>query len=96
MRDHTESVELYFDPKEVSYKQLLEVFWNDHTPTSSRSVQYCSAIWYHSEEQKALAEQTKAEQQKKYKKPVTTRIEPTGTFTRAEEYHQRYLFGKGF
>lgn len=96
MKDHTESVELYFDPNEVSYAKLLQIFWSEHRPITKRSVQYCSAIWYHNEDQKALAEKTKAEQEKVYKKSVTTRIEPATTFTRAEEYHQKYLFGKGF
>jgi peptide-methionine (S)-S-oxide reductase len=93
---HAESVEVTFDPAKVSYKQLLDVFWQIHDPTQGNrqgwdmGSNYRSAIFYHSPEQKAEAEASLKEEQPKHKKPITTEITAAPTFWRAEEYHQKY------
>lgn len=94
---HAEAVEIEFDPRAVSYERLLELFWFVHDPTQVNcqgndiGEQYRSAIFYHSDEQKAPAEASKAEAQKKYDQPIATVIELASTFYPAEAYHQRYL-----
>lgn len=100
---HAEVVEVEFDPAVVSYQQLLDVFWSNHNPTTLNRQgpdvgdQYRSVIFYHSPEQKAAAEASKAQQDKsgRFKNPIVTFIEPAPTFYRAEEYHQRYLEKRG-
>lgn len=95
---HAEAVEVTYDPAVVSYNQLLQVFWNCHDPTQLNrqgpdfGTQYRSVIFFHTPEQKAAAEASKAELEaaNRFKRPVATRIEPAATFWRAEEYHQRY------
>src|SRR3989344_2915773 len=94
---HAEAVEIEFDPKKITYKQILELFWNCHDPTQinrqgpDEGTQYRSAIFYHSDEQKKEAEASKAAHQKKLRKPIATEIVPASTFYRAEEYHQKYF-----
>ncbi len=96
---HAEVVDLQFDPKIVSYSELLDLFWKKHNPTTLNrqgwdlGSQYRSAIFYHSEEQRLQAEQSKAalEASGAYADPVVTEIVPAATFWRAEEYHQQYL-----
>ncbi len=98
---HAEAVEVTFDPSKVSYKQLLDKFWRMHDPTTLNrqgpdvGTQYRSAIFPTTLEQKAQAEESKAEVQKSFGKPVVTSIEPTATFWRAEDYHQRYFERRG-
>jgi len=97
---HAESVRLTFDPSVVSYRDLLEVFWQIHDPTTLNrqgpdvGSQYRSVIFYHSEAQKQQAEASLQEQQQsrffRYR-TIVTAIEPASTFYRAEEYHQHYL-----
>ena len=95
---HTEAVEVTFDPAKVSYDKLLDVFWVNHDPTV-KDRQFCDAgsqyrpeIFYHSEEQKRLAEASKAkwEKQKPFRQPILTPITPASEFYPAEEYHQDY------
>ena len=96
---HAEVVQIEFDPSEVSYDQLLDVFWSNHNPTTLNrqgpdvGTQYRSVIFYHSPEQQAAAEASKERlnQSGRFKNPVVTFIQPAPTFYRAEEYHQRYL-----
>jgi peptide-methionine (S)-S-oxide reductase len=96
---HAEVVEVEFDPDQVAYEQLLDVFWSNHNPTTRDrqgpdvGSQYRSVVFYHSPEQKAAAEAKKAELEKsgKFRQPIVTQIEPAPAFYRAEEYHQRYL-----
>ena len=83
--DHTETVEIHYEPKQTSYRDLLKIFWDKHNPTSCNSRQYMSAIFYHNEEQKKLAEETKETQQKKLPKKIQTRIAEAETFYDAEE-----------
>lgn len=96
---HAEVVEVEFDPNEVAYEKLLDVFWANHDPTTRDrqgpdiGSQYRSVVFYHSPEQKSAAEAKKAELDKsgKFRRPIVTQIEAAPTFYRAEEYHQRYL-----
>ena len=100
---HAEAVEVLFDPKIISYEKLLDVYWNSHDPTTPNrqgpdvGTQYRSAIFYHDEEQRKIAEKSKAllERSKKFKNPVVTEIVKAGPFYRAEEYHQKYLMKRG-
>ena len=96
---HAEVVEVGFDPAEVGYETLLDIFWNNHDPTTPNRQgpdvgdQYRSVVFYHSPEQKAAAEAKKAELDKsgRFQRPIVTQIEPAPAFYRAEEYHQQYL-----
>ena len=100
---HAEVVEVEYDPAQVSYEQLLSVFWDNHDPTQlnrqgpDTGTQYRSAIFYHTEEQRRAAEESKQqrEQSGRHKRPVVTEITPASTFYRAEEYHQQYLAKRG-
>jgi peptide-methionine (S)-S-oxide reductase len=100
---HAEVVEVEFDPTQVSYEQLLDVFWANHDPTTLNrqgpdvGAQYRSVIFTYSPEQKATAEQSKAEMGAggRFRRPIVTQIEPAPKFHRAEEYHQRYLEKRG-
>ncbi len=100
---HAEAIEITFDPAKVPYATLVSLFFKMHDPTQVNrqgpdfGTQYRSAIFYHSPEQKAAAEASKAALDKsgKYKKPIATQILPAGTFYRAEEYHQRYFEKNG-
>ena len=83
--DHTETIEVVFDPKQTDYRTMLKMFWENHNSTQCASRQYMSAIFYHSPDQKRLAEETKAEKQKQLSKPIVTKIEAAGTFYAAEE-----------
>lgn len=95
---HAEVVQIDLDPSQVSYENLLELFWSIHDPTTPNrqgpdaGAQYRSVIFFHNPEQRALAEASKERRQKsgRYKKPIVTEIVPAGEFYRAEEYHQRY------
>lgn len=83
--DHTETVDLEFDPSVVSYEELLNKFWKSHNPCSQRGTQYMSAIFYHGTKQKMLAEQTREEQQKNHVSPIVTKIIQAGPFYNAEK-----------
>jgi peptide-methionine (S)-S-oxide reductase len=101
---HPEAVEVEYDPDEISFEDLLNVFWSNHNPTTLNSqgpdvgIQYRSAIFYHDETQKEIAEKSKQElgQSGKFDKPVVTEIVPAPTFYKAEEYHQKYFKKHGF
>ncbi len=100
---HAEALEITFDPAVITYKKLVELFWRVHNPTQANrqgpdvGTQYRSSIFYHSPEQKEIAEKSKAAlaASGKYKKPIATEIVPAATFYRAEEYHQRYFEKNG-
>ena len=95
---HAEAIQITFDPTRISYGELLDVFWKQIDPTDDggsfvdRGSQYRSAIFYHDDEQKRLAEQSKRqlEQSGKYEEPIVTEIVPYTRFWKAEEYHQDY------
>jgi len=91
MGDHSESVLVEYDPARVSYEELLEVFWSSHDPGSKAwSRQYRNALFYHNEEQKRLALESKKRIAEEYGITVETDVEPAGTFYPAENYHQKY------
>ncbi len=81
--DHTETVDIDYDPSVTSYSELLDMFWKNHDPTAKCKRQYMSAIFYHDEEQQKLAETTKSELSKT--KKIATQILKAGDFTVAEE-----------
>jgi methionine-S-sulfoxide reductase len=95
---HAESVEVLFDPARIAYEKLLDVFWHNIDPTTPDrqfvdvGSQYRTAIFYHSEEQKRLAEESKRklDASGRFGKPIVTEIAPAGKFYAAEEYHQDY------
>ena len=89
--DHTETLQVDYDPSKISYAQLLELFWEEHDPTSrSWSPQYKAVVFAHDEEQKRLAEESRARIAKKLGKAVHTEVLPYGRFYVAEDYHQKY------
>ncbi len=96
---HAETVQIEFDPKKVSYSELLDLFFKHHDPTQLNrqgpdvGYSYRSVIFYHGDKQKELAEDKIAElsKAKKFKNPVVTQIVPARTFWHAEQYHQQYL-----
>lgn len=100
---HAEAVEVEYDPDEISYQELLDVFWNNHNPTTLNrqgpdvGIQYRSAIFYHNDEQKETAEKSKENLEKsgRFDNPVVTEIVPAPTFYKAEEYHQKYFQKNG-
>lgn len=100
---HAEAVQVEYDPSEVSYEDLLEVFWSVHDPTTLNrqgpdvGAQYRSAIFFHSPEQQAAARvsRDKLEGSGRYRNPIVTEIAPASAFYRAEEHHQRYLEKRG-
>ena len=93
---HAEVAQIRFDPTKVSYGELLDIFWKIHDPTSFNrqggdvGTQYRSVIFYHSDEQKKTAEQSRDEDQKKLLDPIVTEIMPASEFYEAEGYHQDY------
>jgi peptide-methionine (S)-S-oxide reductase len=93
---HAEVIQIEFDPKETSYEKILEAFWDAHDPTTlnrqgaDSGTQYRSIILYNSDAQKAAAEISKAEAQKRFDKPIVTEIVPLKHFYKAEGYHQDY------
>ena len=101
---HAEAVEVDYDPDEISFEELLKIFWENHNPTTLNrqgpdvGIQYRSAIFYHDEKQKEIAENSKQtlEQLGKYDLPIVTEIIPAPIFYKAEEYHQKYFKKHGF
>jgi len=91
MGDHTETVQLDYDPAKITYRELLDVFWTGHDPTRRNWYrQYASIIFFHTEEQQKQAEETKARVAKERRSPIHTEIVPYRGFTLAENYHQKH------
>ena len=89
--DHSETIQIDYDPTRLSYRKLLSIFWQSHDPTSPAwSRQYMSAIFYHNDEQRMLALETRALEEKRRNKRIQTEIVPFGKFYLAEDYHQKY------
>jgi len=89
--DHSETIQIDYDPAQISYAELLEVFWTSHTPTSRPwSRQYMSIIFYHNDEQKRLAEETLGREASRAGAEIFTEIVPHTEFYLAEGYHQKY------
>jgi peptide-methionine (S)-S-oxide reductase len=88
---HSETIQIDYDPSKISYEELLDVFWDSHSPTQpSISTQYKSIIFYHDEEQRALAEESRAQYSDRLGQEIVTEIRPLDTFHLAEFYHQKY------
>ena len=98
---HAEVVEVEYDPEQVSFETLVELFWKCHDPTTLNrqgpdvGTQYRSAIFYHSPEQQQAAEASRTAAQERIPRPIATEISAASTFYRAEEYHQQYLEKRG-
>jgi peptide-methionine (S)-S-oxide reductase len=98
---HAEVVQVEFDPDEVSYDELLDVFWSVHDPTQMNrqgpdiGSNYRSVIFFDSPEQEEMAIESKARAQARFDRPIATEISPASDFWRAEEYHQQYLVKRG-
>jgi peptide-methionine (S)-S-oxide reductase len=100
---HAEAVQVEYDPSVVTYDRLLDVFWENHDPTTLNrqgpdvGTQYRSAIFYHTPEQKRAAEESKLrlEASGKLRRPIVTEITEASAFYPAEDYHQRYLEKRG-
>jgi len=93
---HAETVQILYDPGKVSYQQLLEVYWHNVDPLTPNAQfcdhgeQYRTAIFYHDDEQRRLAEQSKNELAGRFRQPIVTQIVPASVFYPAEEYHQSF------
>ncbi len=100
---HAEVVQVEYDPEAVSYDDLLNVFWENHDPTTLNrqgpdiGTQYRSVVFFHTPEQEVAARASKERLEKsgRFKRPIVTQIEPAAEFWRAEEYHQQYLEKRG-
>ncbi len=99
---HAEVVEVSYDPAQVSYEELLNVFWSNHNPTSLNrqgpdiGTQYRTVIFFHTPKQEKAAVASKEKLQKTgYKSPIVTQIVPAAIFWKAEDYHQQYLGKRG-
>jgi peptide-methionine (S)-S-oxide reductase len=98
---HAETVEVRFDPAEVSYRKLVDTFWRIHDPTTPNrqgwdvGSQYRSAIFVHDAEQASLAAESRDREQASVVKPIVTEITPAGPFYAAEDYHQQYFEKQG-
>jgi peptide-methionine (S)-S-oxide reductase len=96
--DHAEVIQISFDPNYISYEELLNVFWHAHDPTTLNKqgadvgTQYRSAIFYHNDAQKSIAEASKEQTDNSdlWQDPIVTEISPINEFNKAEEYHQDY------
>jgi peptide-methionine (S)-S-oxide reductase len=96
---HAEAVEVEYDPNEISYDELLEIFWNNHDPTSLNrqgpdvGIQYRSSIFFHDESQKQTAQKSKEklDSSGKFSKSIVTEIVSSPEFYKAEDYHQKYF-----
>ena len=103
---HVEAVEVDYDPQEVSYEELLKIFWSNHNPTTLNrqgpdiGKQYRSAVFFHTPEQKKMAVEMKGKLNpialEKFHGDIVTEIKPASDFYRAEEYHQQYLDKSNF
>ena len=96
---HAEAVQVEYNPDEISFEELLDVFWKNHNPTTLNrqgpdvGIQYRSAIFYHDEKQKETAENSKQTLNSSgiFDNPIITQIVPAPIFYEAEEYHQKYF-----
>jgi len=94
MGDHTETVEITYNPNTITYEELLQFFWKNHNPFTKNRRQYMSAIFCYGEEQLTKAKLSMVEIQKQYSQPICTVIQLAKEFYIAEDYHQKYLLRK--
>lgn len=91
LSNHSETIQIEYDPSKITYTDLLKVFWESHLPTHvSYSSQYASIIFYHNEEQMKLAIESKEQEEARLGQELYTRIIPYTEFYLAEDYHQKY------
>ena len=91
MGDHSETIQIDYDPDQISYRELLNIFWKSHNPTRRAwRRQYMSAIFYHNATQKKIALETMAQEEKQRGQKIHTEILPSVKFYLAEDYHQKY------
>ena len=91
MGNHSETIQIDYDPERITYEELLDVFWKSHNPVSrSVSSQYGSVVFYHDDEQRRLAEKTKEREETERGRRLPTEVVPYTEFWRAEDYHQKY------
>jgi peptide-methionine (S)-S-oxide reductase len=89
--DHTETVQVDYDPELITYDQLLDIFWKSHKPTGwTTSRQYMKAVFYHNDQQRELALASKTALEQKNGSTVKTEVVPIRSFTMAEDYHQKF------
>ena len=92
MGDHTETVQVDYDPQRITYAKLLDIFWKYHNPArQSRSRQYMNAIFFHNETQRRQTLASKTAVERKTGHSIKTEVIPVRSFTMAEEYHQKYI-----
>ena len=92
--DHSETLEIDFDPEVICYSDILTLFWDSHDAVKDRNYkgrQYLSLLFYHNSEQQKIADQVKSKWEKKYNKQIQTEILPYTHFYRAEDHHQKYF-----
>jgi len=100
---HAEAVQVEYDPNQVTYEELLKIFWNNHNPTTLNrqgpdiGIQYRSAIFFHNVEQEKAAKESKENLEKsgQFDTSIVTQIVRAPTFYKAEDYHQRYFEKQG-
>ena len=89
--NHSETIQIDYDPTQITYEELLDVFWNNHNPASRWfSRQYAGSVFVHDEEQRKVAEETKAREAEERGRAIHTEIADYTRFWRAEDYHQKY------
>lgn len=89
--DHTESIQIVFDPEVISYEELIKLFWASHNPVvESYSRQYASIVFFHNEEQETIARETRDALSRELRAEIKTGLRPYENFTSAEAYHQKY------
>jgi methionine-S-sulfoxide reductase len=89
--NHSETIQIDYDPTQITYEELFDVFWSNHNPTSrSFSRQYAAIAFVHDEEQRKVAEETKAREAEERGRAIHTEITDYTRFWRAEDYHQKY------
>lgn len=89
--DHSETLQVEYNPEVISYQELLDIYWQSHTPTRKGwSKQYQAFVFYHNDEQLTIAEESKKQLREKLGKEIKTAIRPLNRFYIAEDYHQKY------
>lgn len=91
--DHTETVQIDYDPRRIAYGDLLEIFWNSHDPTigDAGPLQYRHAVFFHNRQQQDAALASRATLAEKTGRPIRSEVLPLRSFTLAEQYHQKYI-----
>ncbi len=95
--DHSEAVQIDFDPSIITYSQLIDIFWASHDPAEgSWSRQYMAAVFYHDDQQRLIVEETMKREAAARKREIRTLAMPAGIFYRAEDYHQKHALQRDY